>query len=121
MVPLPILAMKPFNVPCSVGKEAAAVQAAIASGHISGNGAFTAKVQAILSEKLGFKHALPTHSCTGALEMAALLCEFVTGDEVILPSFTHVGTANAFERAGAKLVFADSLAAHPNISAASNH
>mgnify|MGYP003692165737 CR=1 FL=1 len=118
MVPFSILKsfMTPFNIPCSVGSEAAAVQSAIEGGHISGNGPFTAKVKAILAEKLGFEYVFPTHSGTGALEMAAMLCEFQPGDEVILPSFTHVGTANAFERAGAKLVFADSLAAHPNIS-----
>lgn len=108
--------MIPFNVPCSVGTEMEAVKAAISSGHISSNGPFTQKVKTLLAQKLGFKNVFPTHSGTGALEMAALLCRFQAGDEVILPSFTHVGTANAFERAGAKLVFADCLENHPNLS-----
>lgn len=72
-----------------------------------------------MAEAFGFEDVFPTHSCTGALEMAAMCCEFQPGDEVILPSFTHVGTANAFERAGATLVFADSQAHHPNVEVAS--
>lgn len=105
----------PFNIPCSVGTEKDWVQAAIDNGHISGNGPFGQKVQALLSEAYGFENVFLTHSCTGALEMAAQLCAFQPGDEVILPSFTHVGTANAFVRAGATLVFADCLPDHPNV------
>lgn len=114
-----IFEMIPFNIPCSLGTESAAVQKAVEGGHISGNGPFGRKVQAWMQEVLGFAHCLLTPSCTAALEMAAILADFEPGDEVILPSFTHVGTANAFARAGANLVFADSEAEHPNISAAS--
>ncbi|MBK9452853.1 MAG: dTDP-4-amino-4,6-dideoxygalactose transaminase [Bacteroidetes bacterium] len=110
--------MIPFNVPCTTGTELKWVQEAIRNGHISGNGPFSRKVQALMAEAFGFEDVFPTHSCTGALEMAAMCCEFQPGDEVILPSFTHVGTANAFERAGATLVFADSRADHPNVDAA---
>jgi dTDP-4-amino-4,6-dideoxygalactose transaminase len=109
----------PFNIPCSVGTENDWVQAAIRNGHISGNGPFGRKVRDLFREAYGFQDSFLTHSCTGALEMAAMLCAFAPGDEVILPSFTHVGTANAFARAGATLVFADSRADHPNVDAAS--
>jgi dTDP-4-amino-4,6-dideoxygalactose transaminase len=105
----------PFNIPCSLGIEPELVQAAIDNGHLSGNGPFCQKVQSIFETEMGFPRVLMTHSCTGALEMAALLCDFQPGDEVIIPSFTHVGTANAFVRAGATPVFADSLPQHPNL------
>lgn len=105
----------PFNVPCFTGNETSYVREAIENGHISGNGPFTRRVHAAFAERFGFEDCLLTTSCTTALEMAAMLCEFKPGDEVILPSFTHVGTANAFERAGATLVFADSLPTHPNL------
>lgn len=110
--------MIPFNVPCATSTELKWVQEAIRNGHISGNGPFGRKVQDLLSEAFGFQDVFLTHSCTGALEMAAMCCNFQPGDEVILPSFTHVGTANAFERAGATLVFADSCADHPNVDPA---
>jgi dTDP-4-amino-4,6-dideoxygalactose transaminase len=109
--------MIPFNVPCATGNALEWVETAIRNGHISGNGPFGRQVQALLKEAYGFGPVHLTHSCTGALEMAALCCDFQAGDEVILPSFTHVGTANAFERAGARLVFADSCAGHPNVDA----
>lgn len=105
----------PFNVPCSIGNEPDLVREAIANRHLSGNGPFTQKVHSVFEGEMGFEKVLLTNSCTAALEMAALLCAFEPGDEVILPSFTHVGTANAFERAGATLVFADSLPHHPNV------
>ncbi|MCL4109086.1 UNVERIFIED_CONTAM: hypothetical protein GTU68_030998 [Idotea baltica] len=105
----------PFNVPCSIGIEPALIQEAINRRHLSGNGHFTQQVHRIFEEEMGFEKVLMTNSCTAALEMAAYLCEFLPGEEVILPSFTHVGTANAFERAGGSLVFADSLPDHPNI------
>lgn len=110
--------MIPFNVPCATGTELEWVQIAIRNGHISGNGPFGRLVQDLLAEAYGFERVFLTHSCTGALEMAALCCDFQPGDEVILPSFTHVGTANAFERAGATLVFADSCPDHPNVDPA---
>ena len=92
---------------------------AIANQHISGNGPFTQQVHRIFEAEMGFAKVLMTHSCTAALEMAAMLCDFQPGDEVILPSYTHVGTANAFLRAGATLVFADSLPDHPNVDPSS--
>ncbi len=107
--------MIPFNVPCSIGIETDLIKEAIDRRHLSGNGHFTKKVHAIFEKEFGFEKVLLTNSCTAALEMAAYLCGFDPGDEVILPSFTHVGTANAFERAGATLVFADSLPGHPNL------
>lgn len=111
--------MIPFNIPCVTGNEMRHVRAAIGSGHISGNGPYGQKVTELLRRAYGFQRVLLTHSCTGALELAALCCAFHPGDEVILPSFTHVGTANAFERAGATLVFADSSVGHPNVDPAS--
>lgn len=105
----------PFNIPCSLGNEPALVQQAIDNGHISGNGPFTRHVHQIFERILPAPGVLMTHSCTGALEMAAMLCDFEPGDEVIMPSFTHVGTANAFVRAGATPVFADCLPDHPNM------
>ena len=109
--------MLPFNIPCSIGIEPDLIKEAIDRRHLSGNGHFTKLVHQIFEEEFGFEKVLMTNSCTAALEMAAYLCEFAPGDEVILPSFTHVGTANAFERAGATLVFADSLPDHPNLDA----
>ncbi len=107
--------MIPFNVPCSIGIEPDLIKEAIDRRHLSGNGHFTKEVHRIFEEEFGFGKVLLTNSCTAALEMSAYLCNFQPGDEVILPSFTHVSTANAFERAGATLVFADSLPDHPNI------
>ena len=97
----------PFNKPCLVGQELAYVSQALASGWISGDGAFTKKCQARLAQSLGVPQVLLTTSCTHALEMAALLLELEPGDEVILPSFTFVSTANAFVLRGAKPVFID--------------
>lgn len=111
--------MLPFNVPAYLGTELDHVRAAIENRHLSGNGEFTRRVHRIFEAELGYPKVFLTHSCTGALEMAALLLGLRPGDEVILPSFTHVGTANAFVRAGATLRFADSLPDHPNVDPAS--
>lgn len=81
----------------------------------SGNGAFTRKCHRFFERKYGFKKNLLTPSCTAALEMAAILLDIRPGDEVIVPSFTFVSTANAFVLRGAKIVFADSQTTHPNI------
>jgi dTDP-4-amino-4,6-dideoxygalactose transaminase len=97
----------PFNRFCAVGTEFTYVQQAIESMHVSGDGAFTAKVHALLEQELAVKKALLTTSCTHALEMAALLLNLQPQDEVILPSFTFVSTVNAFVLRGAKAVFAD--------------
>ena len=80
---------------------------ALDSGHISGDGAFTKKCHALLNEALGSAGVLLTTSCTHALEMAALLLDLSPGDEVVIPSFTFVSTANAFALHGARPVFVD--------------
>ena len=90
---------------------------AVAEGKLSGNGAFTKKCQQFFEERYGFKKCLLTTSCTDALEMAAILCNIQPGDEVIVPSYTFVSSALAFVRAGAKIIFADSMKENPNIDA----
>ncbi len=105
----------PFNKPYLTGKEAHYMYQAVMSGKISGDGLFTKKCHAWFEEKYGFKKALLTTSCTDALEMAALLINIQPGDEVIMPSYTFVSTANAFVLRGAKIVFADSRPDHPGM------
>jgi dTDP-4-amino-4,6-dideoxygalactose transaminase len=107
--------MTPFNKPYLNGQELIYIAESVASGKISGDGLFTKKCHNFFEKKYGFKKTLLTTSCTDALEMAAILLNIKPGDEVILPSFTFVSTANAFALRGAKLIFADSLADHPNI------
>lgn len=97
----------PFNRFCKVGTEFAYIQQAIDDMHISGDGRFTAQCHALLEKSLGVHKALLTTSCTHALELAALLLNIQPGDEVILPSFTFVSTANAFVLRGARPMFAD--------------
>jgi dTDP-4-amino-4,6-dideoxygalactose transaminase len=99
----------PFNKPCFEGKELVYIADAINRGHISGDGVFTRKCSELFEKELGCRKALLTTSCTHALEMAALLLNLQPGDEVIVPSFTFVSTANAFALHGAKIVFADIL------------
>lgn len=107
-----------FNRPHLTGSELTYIQEAVVNNlHISGNGAFTKKCQLFFEERYGFKKCLLTTSCTDALEMAAILCDIKPGDEVIVPSYTFVSTALAFVRAGAKIVFADSMSSNPNIDA----
>ena len=107
--------MIPFNKPYLAGKELKYIQEAVNLGKISGNGEFTQRCQSFFEERYGFQKCLLTNSCTDALEMAALLCDIKQGDEVIIPSFTFVSTANAFVLRGAKVVFVDSRADHPNM------
>src|SRR5690242_21944642 len=97
----------PFNKPCLTGMEQQYMLQAVAHGHISGDGVFTKKCHELLKETLGCAGALLTTSCTHALEMCALLLDIAPGDEVILPSFTFVSTANAFALRGARPVFVD--------------
>ena len=97
----------PFNRPYMTGHELSYIAQAHAQLHLAGNGVFTGRCQDWLQERLGCRKALLTHSCTAALEMAALLAELQPGDEVILPSFTFVSTANAFVLRGAVPVFVD--------------
>ena len=107
-----------FNKPYLTGKEAHYIfQAVYEHNHISGNGVFTKKCHKFFEEKYGFKKSLLTTSCTDALEMAAILTNIQPGDEVIMPSYTFVSTANAFVRQGAKIIFADSEQNTPNIDA----
>jgi len=98
----------PYNRPFIVGKELEYIsQAVMEHRHISGNGPFTQKCQAWLEHNLNCAKTLLTHSCTAALEMAAILCDIQPGDEVIMPSYTFVSTANAFVLRGGVPVFID--------------
>lgn len=97
----------PFNRPCLTGNEQQYMAQALSNGHISGDGPFTKKCQALLTEAHQCAATLLTTSCTHALEMSALLLDVKPGDEVILPSFTFVSTANAFVLRGARPVFVD--------------
>jgi dTDP-4-amino-4,6-dideoxygalactose transaminase len=97
----------PFNKPTLVGHELEYIRQAVETMHISGDGEFTRRCHALLEELLGVQKALLTTSCTHALEMMALLLDVRPGDEVILPSFTFVSTANAFVLRGARPIFAD--------------
>ena len=106
-----------FNKPFLTGKETAYITDAVASGKISGNGKYTQLCQNYFQNKYGFKKCLLTTSCTDALEMAAILLDIQPGDEVIMPSYTFVSTANAFVLRGAKIVFADSMELNPNMDA----
>lgn len=105
----------PFNKPFLTGNETKYIEEAVTSMKISGDGMFTKKCHTFFEEKYGFHKCLLTTSCTDALEMAAILIDIQAGDEVIMPSYTFVSTANAFVLRGAKIVFADSLPNHPNI------
>ena len=97
----------PFNKPFIIGKELNYIKLSVQSGHIAGDGLFTKKCHSFLQKKLNAQKVLLTTSCTSALEMAAILCGVRNGDEVILPSYTFVSTANAFYLRGAKPVFVD--------------
>jgi dTDP-4-amino-4,6-dideoxygalactose transaminase len=97
----------PFNKPYMTGKELWYISQAHASGHLAGDGQFTKKCSAWLEQRIGCQKALLTHSCTAALEMAAILADIQPGDEVIMPSYTFVSTANAFVLRGGVPVFVD--------------
>jgi len=96
-----------FNRPTLVGKEFEYIQQAIDNLHLSGNGPFTKECQRLLEQRIGCAKALLTHSCTAALEMAAILADIRPGDEIIMPSFTFVSTANAFVLRGGAPVFVE--------------
>lgn len=91
------------------------MEKALKMGKISGNGLFTKKCQDFLSHRFNISKTLLTTSCTDALEMAAILLNIKEGDEIIMPSYTFVSTANAFILRGAKIIFCDSYSSHPNI------
>ena len=97
----------PFNKPHATGDEFAYIREAIDRSHLSGDGSFTKRVHGWLREHTGTHAALMTHSCTAALEMMALLIDAKPGDEIVMPSFTFVSTANAFALRGATPVFVD--------------
>lgn len=99
--------MIPFNRPPRTGKEDAFVLDAMRSGKLSGDGRYGRMCQGWFEQKLGCAKAMLTPSCTHALEMAAILIGISPGDEVIMPSYTFVSTANAFVLRGAKIVFVD--------------
>jgi dTDP-4-amino-4,6-dideoxygalactose transaminase len=111
--------MIPFNKPHLTGKEVHFMYDAVHEGKLSGNGKYTQKCQKWFEDTYSFGKCLLTTSCTDALEMAAILIDIQPGDEVILPSYTFVSTANAFVLRGAKLVFADSRKDHPGFDEAS--
>lgn len=104
-----------FNKPHVTGKEFEYIADAVNSKKLSGNGKYTKKCQNFFEETYGFGKCLLTTSCTDALEMAAILINIQPGDEVIIPSYTFVSTANAFVLRGAKLLFVDSRKDNPNI------
>ncbi len=97
----------PFNRSSLLGRELAYISSALEIGQIAGDQTFSRKCQALLETELGVMKALLTTSCTHALEMSALLLDLRPGDEVIVPSFTFVSTANAFALRGVRVVFAD--------------
>lgn len=99
--------MIPFNAPPVVGTELEYMQAAMGSGKLCGDGGFTRRCQQWMEQRFGSKKVLLTPSCTASLEMAAILLDIKPGDEVIMPSYTFVSTANAFVLRGAVIVFVD--------------
>jgi dTDP-4-amino-4,6-dideoxygalactose transaminase len=111
--------MIPFNKPYLSGKELVYIEDAVKKGKISGNGYYTQKCHDFFQTHFGFKKVLLTTSCTDALEMAAILLNIEAGDEVIMPAYTFVSTANAFVLRGATIVFADSRKDHPGMDEAS--
>jgi dTDP-4-amino-4,6-dideoxygalactose transaminase len=106
-----------LNKPYMSGRELEYIRQAVGTMKISGDGLFTKKCHQFFEEKYGFKKCLLTTSCTDALEMAAILLNIKAGDEVIMPAFTFVSTANAFVLRGAKIVFVDAMSNNPNIDA----
>jgi len=97
----------PFNKPFIAGKELFYIAQAVTNGNIAGDGQFTKRCSRVLEQRFEIPHVLLTPSCSAALEMAAMLCGLEPGDEVIMPSFTFVSTANAVVRVGARPVFVD--------------
>jgi dTDP-4-amino-4,6-dideoxygalactose transaminase len=105
----------PFNKPYMTGRELVYIAEAHAAGHLAGDGMFTRRCAQWLEEHTGARKALLTHSCTAALEMAAMLIDVGPGDEIIMPSYTFVSTANAFVLRGGVPVFVDIRADTRNI------
>src|SRR5262249_57771318 len=97
----------PLSKPFITGKESDYIQDVISSGRLAADGHFTRRCASLLEERFGIHRVLMTPSCTSALELAVMLCDLEPGDEVILPSFTFVSSANAVVRAGGRPVFVD--------------
>jgi dTDP-4-amino-4,6-dideoxygalactose transaminase len=108
----------PFNKPFMTGRELAFIAESHANGHLAGDGVFTKKCEDWLEQQTGASKALLTHSCTAALEIAAILADIQPGDEIIMPSYTFVSTANAFVLRGGVPVFVDIRADTMNIDEA---
>lgn len=102
-----MLSSLPFNRPYTVEKELTYIAEAHGSRHLSGDGSFTRRCHQYIERLTGCERALLTHSCTSALEMAAILLDIKDGDEIICPSYTFVSTANAFVLRGGVPVFVD--------------
>lgn len=113
--------MIPFNRPYLTGNELTNIAKVLDNRKLSGDGEFTKKCQAWFEQKFDFHKTLLTTSCTDALEMCAILLNIQPGDEVIMPSYTFVSTANAFALRGATLVFADSQADQLRCTVNSGH
>jgi dTDP-4-amino-4,6-dideoxygalactose transaminase len=105
----------PFNKPFISNRELDYMKESVTVGKISGNGIFTQKCHEFFKDRYGFEKVLLTSSCTDALEMAAILLNIKHGDEVIMPSYTFVSTANAFALRGATIRFVDSRTDHPGM------
>jgi len=105
-----------FNKPYITGREVHHLAQVALSGKLSGNGPYTRLCHDFFEQRFGFNKVFLTTSCTDALEMAAILCNIQPGDEVIVPSYTFVSTANAFILRGAKIRFADTCEHYPNIN-----
>ena len=107
--------MIPFNKPHITGKETHYIYDAVYFGQVAANGKYTKKCHSFFRDRYGFEKCFLTTSCGSALHMAALLLDIQPGDEVIMPSYTFVSTANAFVLRGAKIRFADSRSDHPGL------
>jgi dTDP-4-amino-4,6-dideoxygalactose transaminase len=105
----------PFNKPFIIGREIEYITKAVGSGHLAANGYFASQCRDFFAKQYGVSTNVLTTSCTSALELAALLLNIQPGDEIIAPSFAFVSTVNPFVLRGAKIIFADSSANHPNI------
>lgn len=105
----------PLSKPYLTGREQAYIAQAIRNGQLAGNGPFTRRCQDFFEARYNIPRCLLTASCTDALEMAAILCNIQPGDEVIVPSFTFISSANAFVLRGAKIILIDSKSDHPNM------
>jgi dTDP-4-amino-4,6-dideoxygalactose transaminase len=106
----------PFNKSSIVGSEMHFIKDAVKRGHISGDGYYTKKCLDLFRVKYNYKNALLTTSCTDALEIIAILLDFKNYEEIIIPSFSFVSCANAFEIHGAKIIFCDVDKEFPNLS-----